>query len=701
ALASPGPILAQASEPVEPSPARPALIVGIDADVPPYAFRRGRNEADGLVVDLARATAEILEVELHWRFGSPGELRAALEAGEVDVLAQAPYTEALEERFALTLPHTDIVDGVFVRSSVAGPAPDQPFDAWLEDQTVVTLPDSPAQEWLGRQVPTATSVTADTIADALRRLAAGEADVALIARRSGVSIENRLGLDQLRVLPLQIPQHSHGLSFAVRAEDEKLRDDLDRALVLLTANGRYLDLYDRWQRDPTDHSALLRFAAWAVTPVLGLLLLSMIWTFALRRTVARRTADLEREMAERRRLEDQVRQAQKLESLGVLAGGIAHDFNNLLTVIQGNAALAKIQVPAESSVLKRLDRIEDAGRRAADLTRQMLAYSGRGQFVTEAIDLSALVHETRPLRESLVSKKATLIDELAEDLPPVIADPTQLRQLVVQLVVNASEALDERPGKIRVRTGVRHCSREELERTYLGEPMTAGEYVFLEVEDDGKGMDQATISRIFEPFFSTKFTGRGLGLAATLGIVRGHGGAITVDSSTELGATFSVYFPAALDIQPANDAVVEAQPVGGSPGTVLVVDDEDEVRRVVREILEDEGLRVLDAPDGEAGVKVFKAYPEVRVVVLDATMPRMDGAETYERLRRLRPDVRVVLASGYDERQAVGTLRGPQLASFLAKPFEPEALIEAVRAAAGTEPGSEEQPSPSVTLRDL
>jgi PAS domain S-box-containing protein len=390
-----------------------------------------------------------------------------------------------------------------------------------------------------------------------------------------------------------------------------------------------------------------------------------------------------RDISERRRIElerqaltAQLQHAQKLESLGVLAGGVAHDFNNLLVGILGNASLALLDLPADSDVAEMVGDIERTARQAAELTNQLLAYSGKGRFVVSAVDLGRLVRDMSPVWRSALSKRAHVTLDLAERVPPVRADAAQLRQVVLNMMTNASDALGDGSGTITVRTGVTTLDDAALRSARFSTGAASGEFAFVEVQDDGIGMTDETIGRIFDPFFTTKFTGRGLGLAATLGIVRGHQGAITVTSAPGEGTTFRVALPARPDL-----ALTRATPAAGTltigAGTVLVIDDEPGVRAAVRRILERAGYATLDAADGGDGVAVFAAHRDaIDCVVVDLTMPGLGGLEVVEQVRAIRPDVRIVVASGFD----AGTVRGLEGAEhvFLHKPFTAVQLIEAV-----------------------
>ncbi|WP_309672353.1 response regulator [Gemmatimonas sp.] len=395
-----------------------------------------------------------------------------------------------------------------------------------------------------------------------------------------------------------------------------------------------------------------------------------------------RIEQLDREMGrrqaaeeERRKLEAQMLQTQKLESLGVLAGGIAHDFNNLLTGIIGFSDLARLELPHESSTRSYLDEAVNGARRAAELTQQMLAYSGKGKFVVGPVRITGLVEEITRLLEVSISKKCVLRYDLMVDQPPCLADATQLRQVIMNLIINASEAIGDRSGVISLTTGAMWCERDYLAETYLDEGLREGLYLTLEVADTGAGMSPEVRARIFDPFYTTKFTGRGLGLAAVLGIVRGHGGAIRVYSEAGRGTTFKILLPAATDAVMPNAFAAPTGDAWRGSGTVLVVDDEESVRALSRHMLERMGYEVVLAADGREGVAAFKSIADrTPVVLLDLTMPHLDGAATFREMRRIDPDVRVVLMSGYNEQSVTPQFAGKGLEGFVQKPFQYDEL---------------------------
>jgi two-component system cell cycle sensor histidine kinase/response regulator CckA len=388
--------------------------------------------------------------------------------------------------------------------------------------------------------------------------------------------------------------------------------------------------------------------------------------------------------ATERENEEALQQSQKLESIGVLAGGIAHDFNNLLTGIMGNAGLARRAIVAHRSeqAAALLKDVLAASERAADLTRQLLAYAGKGRFVVQPLDVCKLVSEVSTLIRASISKKITLVIDVPDECPPVEADRTQLQQLVMNLVINGGEAIGDEPGTLTVRVRVdQFTERREQPRTE-GFPIAPGEYVRIDVTDTGGGMDAETRARIFEPFFTTKFLGRGLGLSAALGIVRGHRGAIGVRSELGDGTTFTVLLPTPRETrQPDRSSGhfgVESDLRG--VGTILVADDEEGVRSLVSNILQDAGYTVELAADGAEAVERLRALGDrVRLILLDLTMPILGGAEAAAELRRIRPDIPILAMSGYGDIEVMQRFSEVGVDDFVPKPFSPDQLAAKVR----------------------
>jgi two-component system, cell cycle sensor histidine kinase and response regulator CckA len=402
--------------------------------------------------------------------------------------------------------------------------------------------------------------------------------------------------------------------------------------------------------------------------------------------MVRDLTDLKRAEAEKGKLAQQVLYVQKLESLGVLAGGIAHDFNNLLMAILGNLDLAMEGLPPGSPIRDNLRAAEIASRRAADLARQMLAYSGRGRFVVEPLRLNRIIEEMGHMLEVSLPKKAHLRFDLAPDLPLVEGDAAQLNQVVMNLVMNAAEAIGDAVGAIAVSTRAQRCTREQLAQTWIDDELPEGTYAVLEVEDTGGGMDAQTMARVFDPFFTTKFTGRGLGLAAVLGIVRGHRGAIAVESEPGHGARFRVLLPASKEAPSSTQQPGAIRTACKSGVVVLLADDEEVLRAVGAQMLVRLGYEALIARDGlEAlgAVRDLVARGEQgRLVcaILDLKMPRMDGVEAFREIEKILPELPVLLSSGYTEQDAAARFDGPGTAGFIQKPYALKTLAAALEA---------------------
>ena len=394
--------------------------------------------------------------------------------------------------------------------------------------------------------------------------------------------------------------------------------------------------------------------------------------------VITRLLGFSQDVTQSKQAEEALRQAQKLESLGVLAGGIAHDFNNLLTAILGNLNLAQIKSAPESPAQPYLENVERTVLKAAELTKQMLAYSGKGRFVVKPHDLNQVVQEMTHLLNVSISKKVVLRYDLARELPWVEADAAQIQQVVMNLVTNASEAIGESEGVIAVTTRTEDLEPEATRGFFPGQEVAAGRYVVLEISDSGCGIPPQIMSRIFDPFFTTKQSGRGLGLSAMLGILRGHRAGIRIRSRPGQGTTFTLYFPVHLgqDV-PAPQARTSTSGQRFT-GRVLLADDEEDVRESTSAMLEVLGFEVVVTEDGQDAVACFggEAFD---LVLLDLTMPRMDGREAFRELRNLRPDIPVVLYSGYTQHASIREILAQPSTAFLHKPFQLADLREAVR----------------------
>jgi two-component system cell cycle sensor histidine kinase/response regulator CckA len=387
-----------------------------------------------------------------------------------------------------------------------------------------------------------------------------------------------------------------------------------------------------------------------------------------------------RDFTERRRLDEAVREAQKLESVGVLAAGVAHDFNNVLTAILGNISLARSAPPGYD--VQRLDDLlataERAARRAGDLVKQLLNYAGKARREVRPVDVSRVVSDAVSIVRASVSPKI----RIALDAPQpmwIHADTGQVQQLVLNLVLNAAEAIGDAPGQVDIRIRVREIGERELRGRFLGFPLPPRPYTEIVVRDTGEGMDPKTLSQIFDPFFTTKFLGRGLGLAAALGIVRSHGGGIAIDSAPGRGSTFTVVLPAeeeSAEPMTVADALVDA---ARGEGLVLVVDDEAGIRSLVHRLLEGLGYTVLTAEHGGQALElVERSTDPIVLVLLDLAMPVLDGSDTAAALQERRPDLPIIVMSGLADQEALRRLERVRIAGFVPKPFAPEQLAQAV-----------------------
>jgi PAS domain S-box-containing protein len=385
------------------------------------------------------------------------------------------------------------------------------------------------------------------------------------------------------------------------------------------------------------------------------------------------------DVTELRSTEEALRQAQKLESLGVLAGGIAHDFNNLLSAIGGNLELAQMNMRPEPAAAPFLIKIEKILKRASELTHQMLAYSGKGRIAVKKLSLNQIAEEMPHLLEVSISKRVRLDYRFEAHLPPIEADGAQVQQVIMNLVTNASEAIGDRDGTITLTTGLDYLENPQEQVENHGWTLVPGLYVTLEVADTGCGMNAETRRKLFDPFFTTKFSGRGLGLSAMLGILKGHNAGIRIRSRAGEGSSFKIFFPASVTGELPPPAPPPAVRTAVPTGSILLVDDEPDILEATAELLAAMGFKVDSAVDGLEAVAQFQANPEdYSLVLMDLTMPRMDGREALQALRHLAPELKVVLCSGFNEADVAGDFSGAQLSGFLQKPYTFQMLKDVV-----------------------
>lgn len=381
-----------------------------------------------------------------------------------------------------------------------------------------------------------------------------------------------------------------------------------------------------------------------------------------------------------RALQEKILQAQKSESLTILAGGIAHDYNNLLQGILGNASLALMDLSPYHPARESIEHVKKSSEQAAALTRQMLAYSGHGRFEVRTFDLNKLMEDMSRMIKASISKKVYLSLKLNPDVMPVRADATQIRQALMNLIINASEAIGEEEGVITVSAGVIDYDPEDVADAYMLGDLHKGEYIYFEVSDTGCGIEEETIKKIFDPFFSTKFTGRGLGLAAVAGIIKGHNGAIRVESEPGRGASIRIILPPAEELPGEKPDTPESAQEWKGSGTILIVDDEEMVRGVAVKMIERMSFNTLAAANGKEAVDIFRENSDkIDMVLLDFKMPRMNGIETFEQIRRIKADTKIVLTSGFNEAEATKRFTGLNLTGFIQKPYLYDKLNDRIR----------------------
>ncbi|MDA0814184.1 MAG: response regulator, partial [Verrucomicrobia bacterium] len=373
--------------------------------------------------------------------------------------------------------------------------------------------------------------------------------------------------------------------------------------------------------------------------------------------------------------EDQLHQAAKMEALGVLAGGLAHDFNNVLAIVLGNAELALTTVPQDGETYEMLKDIVKASRSATELCGQMLAYAGRGIMTTQQLECNAMIRELGGLLQVALPKKASIEYQLCDEPLFVEGDKAKLDQVIMNLITNAAEALENEVGRVVASTGIRTYDADELERFQPGSQLAPGPYIWIKVSDTGCGMSLETQKKIFDPFFTTKFTGRGLGLAAVRGIILRHGGGVGIESEVGKGTTFTVFLPSVNAPKKHLEPLKEGSQ-NFSAKRVLVVDDEVEVRKTLERILRKAGFAVSQAGGGREAIEVFRKEQEsIDCVLLDLSMPELDGVETFRELQKIRHDVRVLLNSGYAEQDVLNRVQGAGFAGVLQKPIAGDVLV--------------------------
>jgi signal transduction histidine kinase/ActR/RegA family two-component response regulator len=637
-------------------------------DIAPFEFLDGGGRPTGFAVELLEAVAVEAGLHVQIHLGEWKEVLAAFEAGRIDLVVGMHITPERLARYLFSKPYTDLPYDVFVHDDPSGIRS-------LDDLRglEVLVQGRAMGEKLARDAG-AIPVPLSSPRDVVKALSEGRCRYAIVGRYPALWMAAQMHLEHVVPVGLDIP--SHGYAFVAMPGREELIAALDRGLASIKSSGRYQDIWERWlgplQNPRADLWTYLRFTAWILGPLFALLLLWALWTRSLRREVALRTRQLETELDMRRRMEEELSHAEKLESLGVLAGGIAHDFNNVLAAIAGNLSVARSSGDP-SMVTTYVSRAEEAARRAGTLTRQLLTFARGGAPVKRVESLGPLVREAAAFILSGSTSRAAV--SIAKDLWPAEVDAGQLIQVIHNLTLNAAQAMPE-GGTVEIEASNRLI--EVAGPTGLG----AGPHVHLSVKDHGVGIPRDRLARIFEPFYTTKPGGTGLGLSICYSIVRRHGGWIGVESGPGDGTTFTVVLPAFPEgrVEVGREAAPRSN---GAGRRVLVMDDDDLVRATMEAQVRTLGFETIAVADGAAALAAFEtARREGRpfaAVVLDLTVPgAMGGTETLARLRELDADVRAVLATGYSGDPMMSELDRSGFAAVVGKPFTLDELAAAL-----------------------
>ncbi|MCC6696389.1 MAG: transporter substrate-binding domain-containing protein [Candidatus Hydrogenedentes bacterium] len=657
-------------------PSSNPLIVGINFDYPPYEFVDGDGVPTGYDVDLIKAVAAKMGRPLVIKVGQWSDMRAALARGEIDALPGMLYSPERDSDADFTASHLNVDYSIFVRKEKTGIT----TESDLRGKEVIVESGSLMHDRMVALGIVGEIVEVPSEPDALRLLATGAHDCALVPYQSGLAIIRQYGLEDLE--PSGAPVFSGRLCIAVATGNLALRRELDAALDQVKGTDEYRRIYNRWFGvAQTDHLVLREVLRAGAVILLAAALLGVavvLWMLSLRRQVAQRTLALEKENRVRRQLEEQLYQSQKMEAVGQLAGGIAHDFNNLLASIIGYADLMLTDLDQDSPLRRDLNEIRRAGERAASLTRQLLTFSRKELPHPDAVNLNTVVEGMLPMLRRSVGEHIEFALKLDADLSSTRADTSQIEQILLNLVLNARDAMPK-GGTITLTTapGVPKTLGQPN-----GVPVDQRQWIMLEVADTGCGMDEQTRLRAFEPFFTTKREGEGtgLGLAMVYGIVQQHGAEIELESTPGLGTRFRLFFP-------RSDAPVETtrhevarEPVRRGTETVLVVEDEASVRELTSRMLARHGYTVLQASRGDEALEVFNRQEgPLHLLLTDVVLPRMNGPEIAEMLRKRRPDLKVIFMSGYAN-TVMSHYKGMEEGlNFIQKPFLADALLRLVR----------------------
>ncbi len=639
--------------------------VGVLTDNYPYSFRDTDGVIKGFAFDMATAVEQAMGLKLERVPGTTEEIRAAFRDGRIDLLQSYAQFPEREGEADFTVPYLNLAGSVIVRTGETGI---HEF-ADLRTRKVLVHRGSLGDAVLRRAGMSTSIVTADSVDETLNRLAKGEADATLSSRLSALSLAQRDGIKNLVPLDVKVPGYDIRYCMAVRRGDHELLAQVNEGLAIIARTGRFDEIYRKWfgHFEPARYTAEQVLAA--VAAGLAVALAVAIWA-AVKQRRLRRRLQLQ---------EEQLRQKQKIEAVGTLARGVAHDFNNLLTAIMGNVELSLMGLPPDHPETESLQLALKASRRARDLVKQILTFSRQTEPKREVVVLQLLVEETAKLLRTLAKDAVTFETQLPADLPPVMADPAQVHQVLMNLGTNAVQAMHGTPGRLSFTAEVVQVGRELREQQV---ELREGQYVRLGVQDNGPGMTEEIRRRVFEPFYTTKAPGEGtgLGLSVVHGIMEQHGGAVTLYTHPGRGSHFHLYFPAAAAGQPARATTAGANV--GSGERILFVDDDVAVIETGRKMFERLGYRVSAHTQAGTALAEYQAQAGAfDLVFSDLTMPGMNGLQLLAAVRAIRAGQPFVLCSGIfseSDRQAAVT---QGVSVLLPKPLSLATASEAVATA--------------------
>ena len=656
--------------------AHPVITVAPDPVFPPVEFYDVDGVLRGIAPEYLDLIGQRLGVEFEYiRYENWEQVILDAMAKRVDMLSAASPSPQREEYLLFTEPHT-VIAGILInlQSGEETLSIDE-----LEGMRVATVSGYVWQDYIENEYPEIDLVLVPDINTGIHMVSFGEVDVFVMDRATASWV-----IEEMAVTNLNMAGETGwytSLSFAIRDDWPLFRSIMDKGLAMVTEEEREA-IYVSWVRLGHSEAFYNKGEFWEVTfialgSVLLVIVLILLWNRSLRREVVQRTRELENELSEKLRLEDQLRQAQKMEAIGRLAGGVAHDFNNILQAILGNITLAEEDLSPDDIHYIQLEEIRKAADRAALLTRQLLAFGRRQTLQKSRLDIFSLIENLLSMVERVIGENIKMESASDPDLWPVLADQSQMEQVLMNLCVNARDAMP-RGGLLNLK-----AMNVTLDRDFVvAKPWAReGEFVIITVSDTGEGMEREIIERIFDPFFTTKEAGKGtgLGLATVYGIISQHMGMIDVDSAVGIGSTFSIYLPALRSDDAAQDEPALEAPIGGAE-TVLLAEDEDSVRFMLVEVLRAAGYRVLSAGNGREALRLLaEEQGRVSVAVLDVVMPGMNGFKVHDIVRKQFPHVRTLFISGYSHHEFKQSEVTGETVSILQKPFHTDDLLTRIR----------------------